>query len=886
MKRIRTMFMVLILLSGLFTGAAAPRSEPKERVPVILVHGLGGNGEAWAGFDTFLENNGYEKGRSLFILDYRDMNNGDYTVIARQKLMKAIDEAVRASGQTKVDIIASSMGGLVSRYYITSPDYRGDVRTLIMLGTPNHGSFAANLLKALRARERIPGELAVNQDDSPPAFVEEKGYVTNRAGFYLGRYLQYLKEVRFGADPAKAGNHKGFTEWLRHSGGGLHWTAILARQVPPRAKRYGDLGILRSPPRIGEDLTLAYYELLAAELAEFYLATRNAPAGTVIGRWARQASDYLTQGILPDVVQGRMDIDPDGLAIDRLTLQDIEVPSGRDKSGIPVFERIRGNYFLGFWNGADRQARKARESEPSRFFGRSLPHPNVKHVVVAGAIANIWDEDNRWGGFPTVGDNDVVVEVESAYLPPVENDVFALFSGTFKKNHISLRDVPEARRLILRHLGEFYPVSRVLSPRPPGKWFRFVRWIRTGTLEASPWEPRYVEINDGGLGGGGGEVRIEATVRKASGDGSPTFWVYKERKDGLGIEREELRMRGEAEGGSASLIVRGLGTKYSRILLGIRGGFREIGSEKTRETFRKKGTMIGYRIEFQPEGHRGSPKGQEEPEAERLSASGQRREQHDTDLGTGPDTNRNNSQNNSQNTGQGSGHGNGQAPGRDSGEDTGQNTGQDPEVLVVKRLTKATTHKEEKRTFHQHWVWEFGDGQVLMDEDPGHTLASVSHRYPAPGTYSARASSYSNQGELLRELTFPVLIPPQPPVDQPAGILKRLLMDPNKVEFQAETIQEPKVSIDIVGPKKWITGMPARFNVRVEVSDPPRVSRKVVTVDPGSEFEILWDTPGTYVIRAAVTVDISYGFPEKTIRIINTYLQSREIEVLTTASTE
>lgn len=856
-RRAQTIFLVLILLSGLFTGAAAPPKRIPERVPVILVHGLGGNGGAWAGFDTFLEDNGYRRGRTLFVLDYGDMNNGDYTVIGRQKLMKAIDEAIGASGQPKVDIIASSMGGLVSRYYMASPDYRGDVRTLVMLGTPNHGSFAANLLKALRARDRIPKESKANSSETPPAFTDETRYLTERTGFYLDRYLQYLKEVRFGADPSRTPNLKTFIEWLRQAAKGSYWRAILARQMPPRTKRYEDLGILRSPPRSGEDLTLAYYDLLAAELAEFQLAARNASAGTALGRWVREVSEYLTQEALPGLVRGRMDIDPDGIAIDRLTLQDLEVPSGRDKRGVPVFEWVRGNYFLGFWNEIDRQARYARESESSRFFGRSLPHPNAKYVVLAGAIANIWDEDNHWGGFPTVGDNDVVVEVESAYLPPGENDVFALFSGTFKKNHIALRDVPEVRRLVLRHLGEFYPVVRRLSPRPPGKWFRFVRWIKTGSLEASPWEPRYVEINDEGLAGGSGDVLIETTVRKASDDGAPVFWLYKERKDGLGIEREELPA-GQGAARSASLIVEGLGSRYSRILLGVRGAPREIGSEKTRETFRKKGAVAGYRIEFRPAERQAFTPGEEEPEAERL-ARGTSRE-------NAPDN------------------------GLESHREPGPDENQAPEVLVVKRLTKATTHKEEKRTFHQRWVWEFGDGQSWVDDNPEHTVISVSHRYPAPGTYSARATSYSNQGEVLRELTFPVVTLPLSQTEKPAGALKQLLLDPGKdpveVDFQAETIEEPKVSIDIIGPRKWLTGKPARFEARVQVSDPRRVSRKIVTVDPGSEFEILWDTPGIYVIRVAVTVDISYAFPEKTIRIVNTYVRSKEIEVLTTASTE
>ncbi len=91
-----------------------------------------------------LENAGYEKDKDLFIgfYDWRQSNEES----AQEYLIPVIDKAKQVSGKDKVDIIAHSMGGLVARSYIQSPDYRNDVNRLIMLGTPNIGSADAYLI--------------------------------------------------------------------------------------------------------------------------------------------------------------------------------------------------------------------------------------------------------------------------------------------------------------------------------------------------------------------------------------------------------------------------------------------------------------------------------------------------------------------------------------------------------------------------------------------------------------------------------------------------------------------------------------------------------------------------------------------------------------------
>ena len=53
----------------------------------------------------------------------------------------------------RIYIVAHSMGGLVARCYLESPDYAGGVKKFVMIGTPNHGSTWAPLRMALSMQE-------------------------------------------------------------------------------------------------------------------------------------------------------------------------------------------------------------------------------------------------------------------------------------------------------------------------------------------------------------------------------------------------------------------------------------------------------------------------------------------------------------------------------------------------------------------------------------------------------------------------------------------------------------------------------------------------------------------------------------------------------------
>lgn len=150
-------------LEGGNTETAKIKILPK---PVIMVHGLWSNETAWAEYPLYLReahsfawqgfavgadpahgkmSTGHEPG------NYRPTN----TIYQNaRELEKQINFTRQSLNAWHVDIVAHSMGGLISRQYInsfmtTEFDRRPIVTHLVMLGTPNQGSPCADVVNYL-----------------------------------------------------------------------------------------------------------------------------------------------------------------------------------------------------------------------------------------------------------------------------------------------------------------------------------------------------------------------------------------------------------------------------------------------------------------------------------------------------------------------------------------------------------------------------------------------------------------------------------------------------------------------------------------------------------------------------------------------------------------
>jgi pimeloyl-ACP methyl ester carboxylesterase len=141
-------------------GAEIPLGAAAAMPPrlVLLVHGLDEPGWIWDDMIAALLGRGHAVG----VFEYP--NDGPISE-ATDLLARELEE-LRRRGTQRVDIVAHSMGGLVSRDVLTRPAYYGGdgagaegrlpaVDRLIMIGTPNQGSEMVRLRGMAELREQV-----------------------------------------------------------------------------------------------------------------------------------------------------------------------------------------------------------------------------------------------------------------------------------------------------------------------------------------------------------------------------------------------------------------------------------------------------------------------------------------------------------------------------------------------------------------------------------------------------------------------------------------------------------------------------------------------------------------------------------------------------------
>jgi pimeloyl-ACP methyl ester carboxylesterase len=120
--------------------------------PIVLIHGVVDNRSIFTVLRRGLRRRGF--GRILGV-NYSPLSD-DVRDVA-ERVRDTVEELCAETGYERVHLIGHSMGGLVARYYVQRLGGDQRVHTVVTLGTPHSGTYAARLVPHPVARQLRPG---------------------------------------------------------------------------------------------------------------------------------------------------------------------------------------------------------------------------------------------------------------------------------------------------------------------------------------------------------------------------------------------------------------------------------------------------------------------------------------------------------------------------------------------------------------------------------------------------------------------------------------------------------------------------------------------------------------------------------------------------------
>jgi triacylglycerol lipase len=122
------------LLAPVATGVASAHT------PILFVHGWTESESLWS---TMISNFTRDGWTSSELNNWR-YNTSQSNVRTASEVKTKVEEILRRTGATKVDLITHSMGALNTRYYLKNLGGTEKVEKFVSLGGPNHGTTTAN----------------------------------------------------------------------------------------------------------------------------------------------------------------------------------------------------------------------------------------------------------------------------------------------------------------------------------------------------------------------------------------------------------------------------------------------------------------------------------------------------------------------------------------------------------------------------------------------------------------------------------------------------------------------------------------------------------------------------------------------------------------------
>ena len=249
-KYLKALFFCLFLLIVPFINFSTQAATT--RYPIILQHGFFSDGTYlgkpyWDNIPQYLNDHGHKA------FTTKTIPFGEVERIAKQ-MAKQIDEVLEKTGNQKVNIVAHSFGGIVSRYLITTLGYAPKIASLTTISTPHRGDILANILCKgtlegnfeiiLRALSNIfYGEegkdiptgafrpityeametFNKNTPNSPNVYYQSWAGISSILGFDTGSFLPFFLYIPFGILLSNEGRNDGMVsvwsaKWGRYRG--------------------------------------------------------------------------------------------------------------------------------------------------------------------------------------------------------------------------------------------------------------------------------------------------------------------------------------------------------------------------------------------------------------------------------------------------------------------------------------------------------------------------------------------------------------------------------------------------------------------------------------------------------------------------------------------
>ena len=158
---------VVLAMVALLAPAAA---SAVAHTPILFVHGWSESESLWS---TMIRNFEREGWRREELNNWR-YNTSQSNVRTASEVKTKVEEILRRTGATRIDLITHSMGALNTRYYIKNLGGTEKVEKFVSLGGPNHGTSTANLcFEASCVEMRIGSEFLtrLNEGDETPGSV-------------------------------------------------------------------------------------------------------------------------------------------------------------------------------------------------------------------------------------------------------------------------------------------------------------------------------------------------------------------------------------------------------------------------------------------------------------------------------------------------------------------------------------------------------------------------------------------------------------------------------------------------------------------------------------------------------------------------------------------